>query len=483
MTTPLKNILEPLACVGTCWPPRRRRRKHPPTCRPRATHAEWHTHSRQRAFPAKAHEQAARHVPVHDGDLLLAAHRKATVTALAQRHASQIIALEEKLGISVELQFQRFVLRSHPLFMAVLQQRYLAHIAIGIGFLAYGFTYFPRARFTAVQRTIALDNLLAFPTLSLWRCAPRGLMPPAFGFVDVLHPSVDSGIGGETSAWGNNRFQLTLAAMPSLHFGTSLLISTCVVLISRFSESAVKAANDKQMAARKLALQAPLQAGHQFTLAYESPLQNPAPNARKLPRVPGPGPTVVQLCDELQQGINGFSQVWRAECIDDPGTCLALKIIQPSICRGIAEHPIDEYYDPWDLAHNEAWVYQHLPHYQGLLIPYSSGLSTIVTPCREEAWVLVLEFIPGLTVHDVLDSASISNIRDFCALGSNAVREFVQGGWTLHDIRSPNFILTGAPGTSAAVIIDLPLQAHGNNCQHRIHRRLPSAGILFQVPA
>ncbi|KAJ7062375.1 hypothetical protein C8F01DRAFT_1082875 [Mycena amicta] len=210
----------------------------------------------------------------------------------------------------------------------------------------------------------------------------------------------------------------------------------------------VKAANDKQMAERKLALRAPLRTGLQFTLALEIPPQNPAPNARKLPRIPSPGSTVVQLCDELQHGIDGFSQVWTAECIDDPGTCLALKIIQPSICRSIPEHPIDEYYDPWDLAHNEAWVYQHLPHYQGLLIPYFFGLST-------EAWVLVLEFIPGLTVYDILNSASISNIRDFCTLGSNAVREFVQGGWTLHDIRSPNFILTGSPGTSAVVIIDL----------------------------
>jgi hypothetical protein len=90
---------------------------------------------------------------------------------------------------------------------------------------------------------------------------------------------------------------------------------------------------------------------------------------------------------------------------------------------------MDEYYEPWDLAHNEAWVYRHLPHCQGLLIPYFFGLSTvsdsswflfpgficfwIVTPCWEEALVLVLEFIPGLTVNGVADSASISNIRDF----------------------------------------------------------------------
>ncbi|KAJ7758530.1 hypothetical protein DFH07DRAFT_1060394 [Mycena maculata] len=161
--------------------------------------------------------------------------------------------------------------------------------------------------------------------------------------------------------------------------------------------------DDERMATRELALQAPLQTGLQFTLVLEIPLQNPAPNARKLPRVPSPGPTVVQLRDELQRGIDGFSQVWTA----------------------------------------------------GLLIPYFFGLSTIVTPCEEEAWVLVLEFIPGLTVNGVADSASISNIRNFCALGVDAVREFVRGGWTLRDIRPPNFILTGTPGAWAVVIVDL----------------------------
>ncbi|KAJ7104130.1 hypothetical protein B0H15DRAFT_10865 [Mycena belliarum] len=203
------------------------------------------------------------------------------------------------------------------------------------------------------------------------------------------------------------------------------------------------------MAARELALEAPLQTGLQFTLALEIPLQNPAPNARKLPRVPSPGPTVVQLRDELQRGIDGFSQVWTAACVDGPGTCLVLKIIQPSVCRVIPSDPTDEYYEPWDLAHNEAWVYRHLPYHQGLLIPYFFGLSTIVTPCGEEAWVLVLEFIPGLTANGIVDSASIPNIRDFCALGVDAVREFVRGGWTLRDIRPPNFILTGAPGAWA----------------------------------
>lgn len=159
--------------------------------------------------------------------------RKATVTALAQSHASQILALEESLGIAVELHFQRYILRFRPLVMSLLSSVYLAHISVGIAFLAYGFTYFPRARYEALRRAIALDNLLAFPLLSMWRCAPPHLMPHRLGFLDVLHAPPGSGMASATSAWANNRFQLTLAAMPSLQFGTAVLLGMSVALWGR----------------------------------------------------------------------------------------------------------------------------------------------------------------------------------------------------------------------------------------------------------
>lgn len=56
--------------------------------------------------------------------------------------------------------------------------------------------------------------------LTAYRCTPPRLMPESYGFVDVLHPVEEGG----PNFWASNPFQLTLAAMPSLHFGTSLLI-------------------------------------------------------------------------------------------------------------------------------------------------------------------------------------------------------------------------------------------------------------------
>ncbi|KAJ7271670.1 hypothetical protein C8J57DRAFT_1226255 [Mycena rebaudengoi] len=166
------------------------------------------------------------------------------------------------------------------------------------------------------------------------------------------------------------------------------------------------------MAARELALQAPLQTG---TPALEIPLPNLAPNARKLPRVPSSDPAVVQLHDKLQRGIDGFSQVWTA----------------------------------------------------GLLIPYFFGLSTIVIPCAEEAWVLVwnssrpnCQRCYRFRVHIKYPRLRAplltrSNSEQTSALWVDPVREFVRVGWTLRDIRPPNFILTNAPGAWAMVIIDL----------------------------
>lgn len=57
-------------------------------------------------------------------------------------------------------------------------------------------------------------------------------MPPSYGFDDVLHPKPGTGVG-QPSDWSNNRFQLTIAAMPSLHFGTSLLIGSSVAVFGR----------------------------------------------------------------------------------------------------------------------------------------------------------------------------------------------------------------------------------------------------------
>lgn len=110
--------------------------------------------------------------------------------------------------------------------METLASIYYSHITVGVAFYVYCYTYLSRSRYQAIRRALALMNVIAFVILSLWRCKPPRLLPDDFEFVDVLHRE-NSG-----SAWTQNKFQLTIAAMPSLHFGNSVFLAFCVVVYS-----------------------------------------------------------------------------------------------------------------------------------------------------------------------------------------------------------------------------------------------------------
>jgi hypothetical protein len=85
---------------------------------------------------------------------------------------------------------------------------------------------------------MAVCNLLAFIVFTLWPCMPPRLLPDpdvpgavgkearSYGFVDTVH-----GVSGESSVWTQNKFCNQYAAMPSLHFGYSLLIGLTVLSI------------------------------------------------------------------------------------------------------------------------------------------------------------------------------------------------------------------------------------------------------------
>ncbi|KAF5027441.1 hypothetical protein F66182_462 [Fusarium sp. NRRL 66182] len=145
----------------------------------------------------------------------------------ARDHAFQILRLESLFGLAVEQRFQSYVMHDKFWLMPTLAKIYYSHISIGILFLIYTYTYLPPSTFQRIRRTIAADNAIAFVIVTLWRCSPPRLLPHEYGFVDVLHSKA-----GGANAWNNNRFQLTIAAMPSLHFGTSLFFAVC---LCRFS--------------------------------------------------------------------------------------------------------------------------------------------------------------------------------------------------------------------------------------------------------
>ncbi|KAM5343187.1 hypothetical protein ACJ41O_014153 [Fusarium nematophilum] len=145
----------------------------------------------------------------------------------AREHAISILELESILSLDVEQSFQAYVMNEQAWLMPILARIYYSHISVGVCFIVYIYTFLPSLTFQRIRRTIAADNAIAFVVVTLWRCAPPRLLPQEYGFIDVLHSKAGGG-----NAWNNNRFQLTIAAMPSLHFGTALFFAVC---LCRFS--------------------------------------------------------------------------------------------------------------------------------------------------------------------------------------------------------------------------------------------------------
>ncbi|CAG8079964.1 unnamed protein product [Penicillium olsonii] len=180
---------------------------------------------------------------------------------IARRHALQLINVEIKLGVFWEILIQKSFLR-HATRMVWINWIYsFIHIPGTIAFLVCLYYYTtvrnrvdepqlgkPKGAvsgspagpqlYQARRRTLAVCNLLAFVVFTLWPCMPpRLLSDPApegrdaelgrsYGFVDTVH-----GANGAGSVWTQNRFCNQYAAMPSLHFGYSLLIGLTIITI------------------------------------------------------------------------------------------------------------------------------------------------------------------------------------------------------------------------------------------------------------
>lgn len=180
---------------------------------------------------------------------------------VARRHALQLVQIEQSLGIFVEVDIQKYFL-ARPMLMNWINWIYsFIHIPGTIAFLVWLYYYtttrnsLDDARYSpldhnssgspagpplyaARRRTLAVCNLLAFIVFTLWPCMPPrllsdeevtgdvGKLARSYGFVDTVH-----GEKGAGSVWTENRFCNQYAAMPSLHFGYSLMIGLTIMTI------------------------------------------------------------------------------------------------------------------------------------------------------------------------------------------------------------------------------------------------------------
>ncbi|KAK1573336.1 uncharacterized protein LY79DRAFT_414801 [Colletotrichum navitas] len=180
---------------------------------------------------------------------------------VARRHALQLIHLEQRLHVFIEVPVQQYFLQMPTVIHWINRIYSFIHIPGTIFFLVvlYFVTTTRKRRalaarpagneavrwnaagpalYEARRRTMATCNLLAFVVFTLWPCMPPRLLsdpkysgPDAgeaksFGFVDTVHSG-----SGESSVWTTNKFCNQYAAMPSLHFGYSLLIGLTVATL------------------------------------------------------------------------------------------------------------------------------------------------------------------------------------------------------------------------------------------------------------
>jgi PAP2 superfamily len=149
----------------------------------------------------------------------------ATVTA-ARGHADDIVALERHLHLFGERSVQRaahFV----PALPATLGLAYILLHFLGTAAFLVWLHRSHRERFPLVRNTLVAATGVALAIYILYPVAPPRLA--GLGFVDTVSHSAKVNLSSNLLGSLYNPF----AAVPSLHFGYSLLVGMTVVLVAR----------------------------------------------------------------------------------------------------------------------------------------------------------------------------------------------------------------------------------------------------------
>ena len=146
---------------------------------------------------------------------------------VAMAHAMDIVHFERALGVYVEPATQALVLPYEAL-KQVLNAVYMrAHLPVTILFFMWLYRYH-RSNYAWVRNGFFVANAIAVIIYVVYPVAPPRLME-ALGIVDTLRHS--SGVD-LYRGWRRHFFN-QYAAVPSMHFGYSLLVSTGVVRWAR----------------------------------------------------------------------------------------------------------------------------------------------------------------------------------------------------------------------------------------------------------
>ena len=143
----------------------------------------------------------------------------------AREHTGDIVALEEKLNVFVELDLQQLA-SSLPLVPAVLGFLYVAlHFAGTAAVLTWVHRRHPHA-FPFLRTTLIVSTAIALVGYVLYPAAPPRLA--GMGFADTV--TTHTGLNLSSDLLGS--LYNPIAAVPSLHFGYSLIVGVAIAQLA-----------------------------------------------------------------------------------------------------------------------------------------------------------------------------------------------------------------------------------------------------------
>ncbi|THH15572.1 hypothetical protein EW146_g4928 [Bondarzewia mesenterica] len=185
-------------------------------------------------------------------------------------------------------------------------------------------------------------------------------------------------------------------------------------------EASIRAHHDKLQSLRNAALQNPLERGHRFVVRlHRPPSDGLRPGIRRLPSFAlSSDPCILVLKTRLQTDVDHWFQVWIAHISSpDAGEFqdlerVVVKFSQPSMW------PIPDPKDIWwkydyeshrVAALKEDFFYGMLGPIQGAAVPYNYGIHEVVMPNGENAYMLVTEYVDGITAAQWRQSIAHNN--------------------------------------------------------------------------
>lgn len=141
--------------------------------------------------------------------------------AEAFSRANQLIQLEQRLGIFVELEWQEQILDSIPLMKLANWTYVWGHLPVLI-FAAVWIYLRNRERYRIYRNALLISAVIGLLSYGLFPVAPPRLLPE-WGFVDTVANLTRENYDMQPGFFVNH-----YAAVPSLHFGWALLI--CIAL-------------------------------------------------------------------------------------------------------------------------------------------------------------------------------------------------------------------------------------------------------------